>query len=212
MSRIKNMRAIMTQLRKGSSGGNPKFGGLKSGVWASLLEFAYHTIDVRDTMREVVGAENLPLLGKASNVFDTFQLQRIGKMIHDVVDLELSIEQHRTVVKRGIDNRLDEIKNLYDGMDHLLSRTAIDIAREIPPDLDISLNVIYFPQLGFHITVPVDETTGQPLWEGGDTPWERIFTTKNQVYFKDRRMREMDDQLGDLYAMICGRLFFAVAG
>ena len=41
------------------------------------------------------------------------------------------------------------------------------------------------------------------MYEGGDEPWERMFTTRNQVYFKDRRMRDMDDQLGDLYAMIC---------
>jgi hypothetical protein len=31
-----------------------------------------------------------------------------------------------------------------------------------------------------------------------------MFTTQNQVYFKDNRMREMDEQLGDLWAMICG--------
>jgi DNA mismatch repair protein MSH5 len=205
MSKIKNMRMTTTLLRKGINGGNQKYGGFKSGVWASLLEFAYHTIDIRDTLREVIGGENLPLHAKAIDVLDVPKLQRIGKAVHDVVDLESSIEQHRTVVKRGVNDRLDEIKDVYDGMDNLLSKAAVEITRTLPADFEPNLNVIYFPQLGYHITVPVNTETGQPVYDGGDRPWERMFTTQNQVYFKDERMREMDEQLGDLWAMMCGQ-------
>ena len=90
------MRMTTTLLRKGISGGNQKYGGFKSGVWASLLEFAYHTIDIRNTLREVTGGENLPLCAKAMDILDVQKLQRIGKAVYEVVDLELSIEQHRT--------------------------------------------------------------------------------------------------------------------
>lgn len=201
MSRIKNMRTTLAMLHRGVSGGNKKPGGFKSGVWASLLEFSYHTIDIAETLKEVLGAEMIPLRARAMDILDTVQLQRIGKMIHDVVDLESSIEQHRTVAKRGIDERLDEIKNFYNGMEKLLSQVAVEIGRDIPAF--IKLNVIYFPQLGFHITVPMNEETGQAVYDGGAGRWQRMFTTENQVYFKDARMREMDEQLGDLYAMIC---------
>jgi DNA mismatch repair protein MSH5 len=201
MSRIKNMRTTSAMLHRGVSGGNKKLGGFKGGVWASLLEFSYHTIDIAETLKEVLGAEMIPLRARAMDILDTFQLQRIGKMVHDVVDLESSIEQHRTVAKRGVDDRLDEIKNVYDGMEELLSQVAIEIGRDIPAF--INLNVIYFPQLGFHITVPMNEETGQAVYDGGAKRWQRMFTTENQVYFKDARMREMDEQLGDLYAMIC---------
>ena len=205
MSKIKNMRITTTLLRKGINGGNQKYGGFKSGVWASLLEFAYHTIDIRNTLLEITGGENLPLLAKAIDVLDVQKLQRIGKAVHDVVDLESSIEQHRTVVKRGINDRLDEIKDVYDSMDDLLSKTAAQIIETLPADLEPHLNVIYFPQLGYHITVPINAETGQPVYNGGDRPWERMFTTQNQVYFKDDRMRDMDEQLGDLWAMMCGQ-------
>ena len=192
-----------TLLRKGISGGN-QYGAFKSGVWASLLEFAYHTIDIRNTLREVIGGENLPVHAKAIDILDFQKLQRIGKAAHEVVDQELSIERHRTVVKRGVNERLDEIKDIYDGMDDLLSKAAATIARILPADFEACLNVIYFPQLGYHITVPINAETGQPVYDGGDTPWERMFTTQNQAYFKDNRMREMDEHLGDLWAMICG--------
>ena len=205
MSNVKNMRITTTLLRKGISGGNQNYGGFKSGVWVSLMDFAYHTIDIRDTFREVIGAENLPIYAKAMDVLDVQKLRRIGKAVHDVVDLDSSIEQHRTVVKRGVDERLDEIKDVYDAMENLLSKAAVDIAGTLPADIGSSLNVIYFPQLGYHITMPIDTETGQPIYDGGDMPWERMFTTENQVYFKDDRMHEMDDQLGDLWAMMCGR-------
>jgi DNA mismatch repair protein MSH5 len=212
MSMIKNLRTIMTHLHKGINGGNQKFGGFKSGVWATLLEFAYHTIDIRDTLREeVLGGENLHLLAKATEVLDTRALQNVGRSINDIVDRESSIDQNRTVVKGGVNDDLDAIKNTYDGMDDLLSRTAIDIARTLPDHIAVKLNVIYVPQLGYHITVPMDPETREPVYEGDPNDpvsggrWERIFTTENQVYLKDNRMRAMDERLGDLWTMICGK-------
>jgi DNA mismatch repair protein MSH5 len=210
MSRIKNIRTVMLQLHKGINGGSQKFGGFKSGVWATLLEFAYHTIDIKDTLREVLGAENLPLIAKAMDVLDTHSLQHVGRSINDIVDRESSIEQNRTVIKRGVNEELDDFKNIYDGMDDLLSRTAIDIARTLPDHIAVQLNVIYFPQLGYHITVPKGLDTGLPVYEGdpndaaGGGRWETMFTTENQVYLKDARMRALDERLGDLWNMICG--------
>jgi len=203
MGRIKNMRNTMTMLHKGVNSGSGSPGSFKSGVWASLLEFCYHSIDVADTLREVSGAEGLLLIHRAAEVLDRFNLQRLGKMVFDVVDLEASDEQHRTVVKRGVNDNLDRVKDVYDGMEDMLSRTAREISNTLPLGVEVTLNVIYFPQLGFHITVPIDETTNQPTYDGGSEAWERMFTTKNQIYFKDARMRAMDEELGDLWAMIC---------
>lgn len=212
MSRIKNIRTIMIHLHKGINGGNQRFGGFKSGVWATLLEFAYHTIDIRDTLREIIGGENLPLLAKAMDMLDTRLLQNVGRSINDIVDRELSIDQNRTVVKRGVSDNLDDLKNIYDGMDDLLSRTAVEIARTLPDHIAVELNVVYFPQLGYHITLPIDSDTRQPIYHsdpddlvsGGQ--WETMFTTENQVYLKDNRMRAMDESLGDLWNMMCGDL------
>lgn len=201
LSKIKNLRNVMTMLHKGVEGGN-KQRTFKSGVWSSLLEFCYYAIDVVDGLYEVTGAEHLPLCARALEVLDRFQLRRIGKMVHDVVDLELSEEQHRTVVRRGVEAALDQIKNVYDGMDDLLSHVAQDIARTMPPEIDCQINVIFFPQLGFHVTVPIGGLNRQPVWSG-DATWERMFTTNNMAYFKEQKMRQMDAELGDLWASIC---------
>ena len=212
MSKIKNIRTVMNNLHRGINGGNHKPSGFKSGVWATLLEFAYHTIDICDGLREILGAESLPVVLRTMDVFDLRSLQEVGTSIHDIVDLELSIEQNRTVVKRGINEQLDDIKNTYEGMDDLLSSAAADIAQTLPQHVAAKLNVIYFPQLGYHITIPLDPASRRPMYQGdpddresGGT-WERMFTTENQVFFKDARMRAMDERLGDLWTAICGRL------
>lgn len=43
-------------------------------------------------------------------------------------------------------------------------------------------------------------------YSGADNEWELMFITENRGYFKDYRMREMDEKLGDIYGLICGRL------
>ena len=201
LNKVKNLHNTMTMLRRGTEAGK-KHGSFKSGAWSTLLEFCYYAIDIVDSLHEVVGVEQLLLCSQVSETVDKFRLKQIGRIIFEVVDLELSTEQHRTVVKRGVDEHLDAIKDVYDGMDELLSQVAVDVARGIPLGIECRINVIFFPQLGFHITTPLSETTMQPLWDG-DRLWERMFTTKNTAYFKEEKTRRMDQEIGDLWANIC---------
>ena len=116
---------------------------------------------------------------------------------------------HRTVVNAKVDEELDNIKQTYDGIEDLLNRTSQSIAATIPPHYSLDLNVIFFPQIGFLISLPMDPESGKGNYEGGDTDeqrWDRIFSTGSRVYYKDYRMRELDETLGDMYATICGRL------
>lgn len=116
--------------------------------------------------------------------------------------------QHRTVVKPGIDEELDAMKQTYDGIEDLLNKTSQSIAETIPAQYSLDLNVIFFPQIGFLISIPIDPETGRGNYEGPEADgggWDRIFSTKSRVYYKDFRMRELDETLGDLYAVICGK-------
>ncbi|EGE78220.2 DNA mismatch repair protein MSH5 [Blastomyces dermatitidis ATCC 18188] len=199
---IKNLRPVMVHVQKGISSGNAKFKAFKSGVWATLLEFAFHAIDVHDTIRTVMGAENLDIHLRALEKLDVAILHQVGRIIHETVDLQSSIDEHRTVVKPRVDRELDDLKETYNGLDSLLNQVAINIAGTIPSRLSNDVNVIYFPQLGFNIAMPLDER-GRALYDGGEQPWDQVFTTENRVYFKDFRMREMDEKFGDIYGLIC---------
>ena len=116
---------------------------------------------------------------------------------------------HRTVIKSGVDDELDAMKRTYDGLDDLLNRTSQDIAATIPVVYSLDLNVIFFPQIGFLISIPLNPDTGRGDYEGGereDQRWTRIFSTGNWVFYKDSRMKELDDTFGDIYSVICGTI------
>jgi hypothetical protein len=71
------------------------------------------------------------------------------------------------------------MKRTFDGMDGLLSQVARKLSERIPSDLQETLNVIYFPQIGFLTTVPIDPTTGVAVYDGGfENTWERMFSTE----------------------------------
>ncbi|RAH66189.1 MutS family protein MSH5 [Aspergillus aculeatinus CBS 121060] len=191
---IKNLRYVMVNLRKGIETGSGKVMGFKTTVWASLLAFAFYGIDIYDALRESAGADGLALHQRAIRVFEAAQLYR--------VDIDSSEEQGRTVVKPGIDRALDRMKDNYDGLNSLLKKIAIEIAGEIPEFYDIDVNVIYFPQLGFNIAIPLNQA-GDAAYRGPEEEWDLMFFTENRAYFKDFRMREFDEKLGDIYGLIC---------
>lgn len=113
----------------------------------------------------------------------------------------------RTVVNVGVDDELDSMKRIYDGIEDLLNETSQNIAGTVPVEFGLDLNVIFFPQIGFLISIPLDPETGTGNYQGSEeSPWDRIFSTASRVYYKDYRMRELDETLGDIYATICGKL------
>ncbi|KAJ6109241.1 hypothetical protein N7486_001475 [Penicillium sp. IBT 16267x] len=184
LKHIKNLRPAMINLHKGISTGSGKTTGFKATVWESLLAFAFYAIDIHVALQEISGADTLHLRTK--------------------VDIDNSEEQGRTVVKQGLDRDLDRMKDRYDGLDSLLKHVAIDIATTIPEDLGVDVNVIYFPQLGFNIAIPLNEN-GESAYCGSHGDWELVFITETRAYFKDFRMRELDEKLGDIYGLICER-------
>lgn len=99
------------------------------------------------------------------------------------------------------------MKRIYDGIEDLLNQTSQNIAATVPVEFSLDLNVLFFPQIGFLISIPLDPATGSGNYQGcEESPWDRIFSTGSRVYYKDYRMRELDETLGDMYAVICGEL------
>jgi DNA mismatch repair protein MSH5 len=95
------------------------------------------------------------------------------------VDFDKSAEESRTVILLGVDEELDQMKRTFDGLDTLLSRVARKLSENIPSHIQETLNVIYFPQIGFLTTVPVDQATDGAVYDGGpENPWELMFSTE----------------------------------
>ncbi|KAI9656836.1 MAG: MutS protein msh5 [Bathelium mastoideum] len=206
LAQVKNIRPVLVQLLKGVSGGAGKGGGIARGAWTSLRNFVFHALKIRDIIQEVVGAERLAICLKILEKFEGYHFAQVGRRISETIDFDESADSARTVVQHGIDHELDAMKRQYDGIEDLLSKVADHISADVPQALGANLNVILLPQIGYLIAMELDPDTREPIYEGnaGD-PWERIFTSRDMVYFKNGKMSQMDEELGDIYSLICDR-------
>ncbi|WPG99670.1 Hypothetical protein R9X50_00248900 [Acrodontium crateriforme] len=206
LAKIKNMRTLLVNLRRGITNGVKRTQGVSSSIWPSIRQFVYHALQIVEAFKALQGWDKLHIRAKISQQFDKKQLSVLGRLVNDTVDFEASKEQLRTVIQAGVDHELDDHKRTYGGIEDLLSRVAANVSKQVPAELDSNVNVIFFPQIGFLISIRLSEGTANGVYEGGeDDPWERMFATDINAYYKNSMMTEMDNELGDIYARICDR-------
>ncbi|EUC27440.1 hypothetical protein COCCADRAFT_9965 [Bipolaris zeicola 26-R-13] len=206
LKNLGNMRVMMVNLRKGANSSTRGNGGFAKSIWTSIRAFAFHALKIKDALQDVIGGEHIVIRNKVFEKLEGYHLAQIGRKISETIDLAGSAEEGRTVIMPGIDEELDQMKLTLDSLDYLLNQVARKLSEKMPSDLRATLNVIYFPQIGFLCTTPIDPDTGGAVYDGSlDHPWERMFATEEQVYFKNSETREMDEHFGDVYGIIADR-------
>ncbi|XXG99069.1 hypothetical protein Hte_005403 [Hypoxylon texense] len=207
LKKIKNMKSVTALLEKGVDIPGQKI-SIASNVWASIQRFAAYSLQLRDSLRTLPGAENITTIRKVTDVIQPQPLCQVGELISQTIDFEQSMERGRTAVKHGVDPNLDELKRSYDGMEHFLTNVIARLRNELPEwARNYVQNCIFFPQLGFLTVVSVNPETGKGNYdgEGLNDVWERMFAADGCVYYKNRQMKEMDEHFGDAYCMIIDR-------
>lgn len=66
LKKIKNIRTVVIHLQKGISGNSIRGSVIRSGVWASLQIFTFHTLKIIEAVRELVGGQSLMLVSKVA--------------------------------------------------------------------------------------------------------------------------------------------------
>lgn len=158
-----------------------------------------------DALSELHRCGNVEVVKKFTGAVDLRSLKEIGNVINKTIDWEESAEVERICIRPHIDEELDNRKHAYYGIDSVLSKVAQQISQSVPAEYATSLNVVYFPQLGFLITVPMLEEwtsdAGIDVLEG----WSFQFSSESHVYFKSQEMHDMDHHIGDLHSSIVDR-------
>lgn len=208
LKHIRDIRSVVIHLQKGISN-TAKTSTIYRGVWASLRNFAHYTLRILEVVRELSDGRSLRIVDQLFTEIQAPAMQDIGHRIVEVVDFQRSVEQHRTAVLQGVDAELDGFKQTYDGLDSLLTQAARELTHELPEwAAQYIENCIFFPQLGFLTVVPLNPNTGKGMYEGEGTDgdiWDSMFTSNDMGYYKNSRMKELDEYFGDLYGMICDR-------
>lgn len=136
-------------------------------------------------------------------------LVAVGGMINKTIDFEQSKSRQRPSVRAGIDPDLDELKRRYDGMGSFLTAVVNHVNQQLPEwACQYVRSCIFLPQLGFLMVVELDPKTGNGRYEGegsNSERWEKLFTADGAVCYKNKYMKELDEQYGDMYCEIGGK-------
>ncbi|KAI6147241.1 muts domain V-domain-containing protein [Pisolithus tinctorius] len=177
-----------------------KYGKGTANDWQALVKFTYHSSMLCDALSEVYRCGNIEVVKKFTGAVDLRSLKEIGNVINKTIDWEESAEVERICIRPHIDEELDNRKHAYCGIDSVLSKVAQQISQSVPAEYATSLNVVYFPQLGFLITVPMLEEwtsgAGIKVLEG----WS--FQERIALLIPGA---DMDHHIGDLHSSIVDR-------
>ncbi|KAF9019023.1 hypothetical protein BDZ89DRAFT_1103526 [Hymenopellis radicata] len=192
---IKNVPRILGVLKDGRG---------KISEWQGLVKFTFHCAMLKDALLELNRAGNVDIVRQLLDVLDIATLRDVGNRINETIDWEESAQAGRVCVRAHIDEELDNRKTVYYGIDSVLSKVAQQMSQQVPADYAPSLNIVYFPQLGFLICVPMLQEwqeAGIAVIDG----WTFQFSSESHVYFKSQEMHDMDVHIGDLHSLIVDR-------
>ncbi|TCD61354.1 MutS protein msh5 [Steccherinum ochraceum] len=179
-----------------------KSGKAKVSDWQAIMKFSYVSVLLRDTLAELTHTSGVGFLRKLNDILDDSRYKEIGTAVHSIVDWDESAQAGRVCVRPHIDEELDEMKHLYNGIDEVLVHIADDISADIDPAYAVGLNVVYFPQLAYLICVPILDKWREEGAVEERYGWELQFTTQENAYFKSKEMRDMDNYIGDVHSSI----------
>ncbi|KAL1699469.1 DNA mismatch repair protein MutS [Schizophyllum commune] len=200
---IKNVPRILATI---------KSGGATLVEWQGLVKFTFHATMIREALTELHGAGQIEVVKKLFGVLDAAAFHEVGCKVNDIIEWDESTEAGRVCVRMGIDEELDNRKHVYNGIDSVLSNIAEQMSQTVPAEYAESLNVVYFPQLGFLVCVPMlaewKDEQGIQVMDG----WTFQFSSETHVYFKSEEMHDMDVHIGDLHSLIVDREIEIVQG
>ncbi|KIP05169.1 hypothetical protein PHLGIDRAFT_74704, partial [Phlebiopsis gigantea 11061_1 CR5-6] len=209
---IKNVPRILSAMKSSKA---------KVSDWQGLVKFAFHSVMLREALSELSQASHVEIVKKLVNALEVASFKDIGSTVNETINWEESTQAARVCVRPHIDEDLDKMKHIYNGIDSVLSKVAETVSANVPLSYTPTLNVVYFPQLGFLICVPMQDewqNNGVDVMDG----WTFQFSSEAQVYFKSQEMHgeyyskglftpgltgvlDLDKHIGDIHSAIVDR-------
>ena len=210
LKRVRNIRSAIANLKRGIDSSSTRQSFYR-GVWATLRGFSAYALRLRELASNLADGGGLCIIRKVLDAILPAKLMAIGDAIDRTIDFEQSKDRRRPSVKAGIDPRLDDMRRQYEGMDSFLTNIVNDINQRIPQwAAQYIKSCIFLPQLGFLTVVERDSArrAGKYEGEGSDEgQWQRKIVDSDVVCYKNKFMDELDQQYGDMYSEIGGKIY-----
>ncbi|KAK9477054.1 muts domain V-domain-containing protein [Lipomyces japonicus] len=193
LKKIKNIPKILVNLSAGKS---------TYSDYKAIMNFSFQCVKIKQALSEIPSTGNIRVINGILSTFESGGLTSVCARVGNTVDFEMSPIENRVVIKPTIDQSLDEMKRQYDGMSELLANVARSMSERLEVLVGI-INVIYFPQLGYLAVVEFGLDDNEPIYS--NVEWEFQFRTDTHGYYKTAEVKDLDNDFGDIYGMICDR-------
>ncbi|WWC57496.1 uncharacterized protein I303_100028 [Kwoniella dejecticola CBS 10117] len=188
MKRIRNLPNLFWKLRHGTA---------RYQDWKAIRESFDAIVEVRTTVLGVGWTMPVEIVEKIRTNVDT-KLDTISSFMGKVIDWYGSKDQSRMAVAPGFNDDLDNLREIYSGLDALLTEVSRVLLAEIPRGAAQDFSVIYLPHIGFHSVIVTEEALDSPEIPG----WTPRFKTTDKHYYKNSSMVDLDNHYGDIYVMM----------
>jgi DNA mismatch repair protein MSH5 len=167
------------------------------------LKTLYKTLINALLIRDIIKKQNVSLkvFNKIKKLFTT-DLDELVDLLNKVVDFEESFKTQKFQVNSGVDQELDEAKQVFNQLPELLNEIA---EQELMSFIDIfhECNCVYIPQIGFLTSAPlIEQQTAETYLEYG---LDFVFSAGDRAYYKSDRMKQLDENFGDIQSEIYDR-------
>nr|KIR86655.1 DNA mismatch repair protein MSH5 [Cryptococcus tetragattii IND107] len=187
MKGVRNVPAHCTKLQTGRG---------SYAEWKCLVDALTAALEIRNFICGVTTPVPLPIVEKIRETI-TDNLIIFCQDMNAIIDWDASRLESRVAVRPGVDDELDNWREVYAGLDATLNQVALMIYPQVPPGISSSVNVVYLPQLGYLAVIQAD--ADEPPEMPG---WESRFHTEDRYYYKTIEMEDLDDHFGDLYTLM----------
>lgn len=139
---------------------------------------------------------NLQILSQIENL-DSPDLRTFVDSIVTIVDFEASRRENRIQVCPGIDNSVDEKKDLIQNLTKYCDDVALEETAKYKDIIGKTIQVCYLPRIGF--LASTDYTSISELNQIRSSKFfDVLMHTESTVYFKTKRMEDCDNRAGDV--------------
>ncbi|KAJ5072732.1 intein-containing muts protein precursor [Anaeramoeba ignava] len=126
-------------------------------------------------------AQNLKIFQKLSN-FPYQKTDQIFRELTSTLDFVESKKNDRVAVRKGINEKLDRAKDIYESLGDLLTEIGSQEIATIPPQLNIQeLHIVYFPQLGYLVAIPRSCFVSDQVSHPNDSEMKTSFAEKSSI-------------------------------
>ncbi|KAI8973857.1 DNA mismatch repair protein MutS [Pilobolus umbonatus] len=164
--------------------------------WQLMINFIYYSICISGVLNQLGESE---MTSRIQPMIPISTLKSLGTRINSMIDFEASKQEKSIVIKNEVDSGLKQLRKKYECLENYLCEVAQQISSTLPIEVAAALNVVYFPQLGYLITLP---NTIQIDQYPEVSRFDLQFTTAQNYYYKNNKVRELDSSIGDIHAMI----------